>query len=79
MSEMRDMQTKYDINELLAAIDPARLSYQEGDTATERTMPSKTRGCRWSFGRIGAGAMRHAITLGSAPPNGAAFRAAAFR
>ncbi len=29
MSEMRDMQTKYDINELLAAIDPARLSYQE--------------------------------------------------
>lgn len=29
MSEMRDMQTKYDINELLTAIDPARLSYQE--------------------------------------------------
>ena len=26
---MRDMQTKYNINELLAAIDPARLSYQE--------------------------------------------------
>ncbi len=29
MREMRGMQTKYDINELLAAIDPARLNYQE--------------------------------------------------